>query len=327
MTSAANQTQAHRRLLRRIRCFPAEIASHLINVPPLARLLSSLYRRELEKHRASLPKLSDMETQIVAGLRRDGVFITSLQALALSGTDQMLSSAIELMDRYASRSAQGEFRHRYTILVGGDELMPHPSILWWGLDQSLLRIAEAYLGLPVAYDGFHFYYTVADGRQVAARRWHRDFEDRRMVKATVYLHDVDENGGPYEILHRDFPGSQVLSGFSYPILTQEELEQRLGGAIADRDVTSCTGPAGTVIFSDPATRYHRGKPAVSCDRAAIFYNYFSRRPLRPFLCERSGLSRAQLASLAVGLSPEQRACLLWRDDLPWIAKVVPPAPL
>jgi hypothetical protein len=148
-----------------------------------------------------------------------------------------------------------------------------------------------------------------------------------MVKVTVYLHEVDENGGPYQILHRDFPGSRSLSGFSYPILTQEELEQRLGGAIADQDVTSCTGPAGTVIFSDPATYYHRGKPAVARDRAAIFYNYFSRRPLRPFLCERSGLSRAQLASLTTGLSPEQRACLLWRDDLPWIAKVIPPAPL
>jgi len=327
MMPTVDRTLAHRRLLRRIHGVPAEAASHVINFPPLAQLLSSAYRRGLEKHRASLPKLSDTESRIVAGLRRDGVVVTSLQALALSGTGKMLSSAAELMDVYAGRAARGEFRHRYTTLVSGDELMQHPSIPWWGLDQSLLRIAEAYLGLPVAYDGCHFYYTVADGRQVASRLWHRDFEDRRMVKVTVYLHDVDDGGGPYEILHRDFPGSQSLSGFNYPILTHEELAQRLGGAIDDRDVTSCTGPAGTVIFSDPATRYHRGKPAVSRDRAAIFYNYFSRRPLRPFLCERSGLSRAQLASLATGLSPAQRACLLWRDDLPWIAKLIPPAPL
>jgi hypothetical protein len=325
MTIAVNHMLPHRRFLRRLRGFPAEIASHAINFPPLARGLSSAHRRALGTHKANLPKLSEMEAQIVAGLWRQGVFITSLQALAIPGTDTMLSSAHALMNVYAARSARGEFRHRYTTVVSGDELMQHPSVLRWGLDRSLLRIAEAYLGLPVAYDGLRFYYTVADGRQVAARLWHRDFEDRRMVKVTVYLHDVDANGGPFEILHRDFPGGQVLSGFNYPILTQEELEQRLGGAIAERDVTSCTGPAGTVIFSDTATRYHRGKPAVSRDRAAIFYHYLSRQPLRPFLC-RPDLSRAQLGALAVGLSPEQRASLLWRDDLPWLARVIPTAP-
>lgn len=327
MSPVVNPTLFHRRLLRRISGLPAEIASHLINVPPLAQRLASSYQRRLEQHKAKLPQLSGLERRIVAGLRQSGVFITSLQALARPGTDEMLSSAGELMDGYAARAARGDFRHHYTILVSGDELMAQPSILRWGLDQSLLRIVEAYLGLPVAYDGCHVFYTVADGRQVATRLWHRDFEDRRMVKVTVYLHDVDTDGGPYEVLHRDFPGSESLSGCNYPILTQEELETRLGGAITERDVTSCMGPAGTVIFSDPALRYHRGKPARSRDRAAIFYNYFARPPLRPFLCERSGLSRAQLTDLAATLPPEQRACLLWREEVPWFARVIPPAPL
>ncbi|QPF85529.1 hypothetical protein IC762_04150 [Bradyrhizobium genosp. L] len=327
MSRTVDQTPLHRRLSRRARGLPAEIASHLINVPALARRLSLSYERQLAQHKAKLPALSDMEAQIVAGLRQDGVFITSLETLALAGTDGMLSSAGELMASYAVRAARGEFRRHYTILARGDELMLRPSILRWGLDRRLLRIVETYLGLPVAYDGLHFFYTVADGRQVATRLWHRDFEDRRMVKVTVYLHDVDADGGPYEILHRDFPGSESLSGFNYPILTQQELETRLGRAFTEADVTSCTGPAGTVIFSDPATRYHRGKPAVARDRAAIFYNYFARPPLRPFLCERSGLSRAQLRALATGLAPEQRACLLWREELPWFARMIPPAPL
>ena len=322
-----NQTLIHRKLLRRVRSFPAEVAARIINIPLFANKLSSSYEREISRHKPRLPKLSETDAEIVAGLEQDGVYMTSLEALALPDTDQMLSSALKLMEAYAGRSAKGEFRSQYTIQASAAEVMRHPQIFWWGLNQRLLRIVEAYLGLPVGYDGMNFFYTVADGRQVGARLWHRDLEDRRIVKVTVYLHDVGEDGGPYEILHRDFPGSRSLSGFNYPVLTQEKLEQKVSAPISDQDVTSCVGPAGTVIFSDSATRYHRGKPAVSRDRCAIFYNYFSRVPLRPFFCERSGLSRAQIASLAADLSPDQRACTLWRDDLPWIAKIIPPAPL
>ena len=78
-----------------------------------------------------------------------------------------------------------------------------------------------------------------------------------------------------------------------------------------------------MIFSDTASQYHRGKPAISRDRCAIFYNYFSRVPRHPFFCERSGLSRSQIAKLADGLTPEQRDCVLWRDSLPAIARLVP----
>ncbi len=327
MNKTVDQTAVYRKLLRRARSFPAEVASRLINVPPLAQKLSSSYERGLSRHKASLPTLSGMDAQIVADLDQKGVHITSLAALGLPDTEAMLSSARQLMEVYAQRSARGEFRNRYTTLASADELMRHPQIVWWGLNQRLLQIVEAYLGLPVGYDGLNFFYTVADGRQVGARLWHRDIEDRRIVKVTVYLHEVDADGGPYEILHRDFPGSRDLSGFNYPVLTQEELEKRLGAPLSDRDVTSCVGPAGTVIFSDSATHYHRGKPAVERDRCAIFYNYFSRVPLRPFFCERSGLSRAQIASLATDLLPQQRACMLWHDSLPWFARIIPPAPL
>jgi hypothetical protein len=327
MNQTIDQTVFYRKLLRRARSFPAEVASRLIDIPPLAHKLASSYERQVAQHKPSLPQLPDLDAQIVAGLERNGVHITSLAALALPDTDKMLPSAQQLMEVYAARSARGEFRNRYTTQADDGELMQHPQIFWWGLNQRLLRIVEAYLGLPVGYDGLNFFYTVADGRQVGARRWHRDLEDRRIVKVTVYLHDVGEDDGPYEILHRDFPGSQSLLDFNYPVLTQEELEQKLGAAISDDDVTSCTGPAGTVIFSDPASYYHRGKPAVSRDRCAIFYNYMSRVPLRPFFCERSGLSRAQIALLAGDLPPDQRACALWRDELPWIARIIPPAPI
>ena len=322
-----NQTLLHRRVTRRIRSLPARWASRFINISMVEDRLFAAYEQAKSRYKAKLPKLPALDSEIVAGLERDGVFITSLDALGLPGSDEMFASGRKLADVYGERSARGGLRNQYTVQADADEVMRHSAIFRWGLNERLLRIAESYLGLPVGYDGINIFYTVADGRQSGARRWHRDIEDRRMLKAAVYFNDVDMDGGPLEILHRRFPGDDAMSSSGYPVLTQEALETKLGAPLDGGDVTTCVGPAGTVIFSDLATHYHRGRPAVSRDRCAVFYNYISHRPLRPFFCERSVLSRGQVAELVADLSPDQRACALWRDRLPRLARLVPPAPL
>jgi hypothetical protein len=306
---------------------PAQCAARVINIPAVANRLTESYQRSRERHKAKLPRLSAMDAEIVAGLDRCGVYMTSLDALSLAGSRKMFAAGERLLDIYAERSAAGNLRDYYTIQANAEEVMRHPEIYRWGLHDRLLRIAECYLGLPVAYDGINLFYTVADGKQSAARRWHRDVEDRRMLKVTVYFNDVDADGGPLEILHRSFPGSDSLSGSNYPVLTQEALEERLGAPVGEGDVTTCVGPAGTVIFSDLASYYHRGKPAVSRDRCAVFYNYVSNTPLRPFHCGRNVLSRAEIEALVKDLPPTQRASALWQDHLPWFARIVPRSPL
>jgi hypothetical protein len=322
-----NQTVIRSRVARRIRSLPAQCAARVINIPAVANRLSLGYERSKEKHKANLPNLSALDAEIVAGLERCGVYMTSLDALNLAGSREMFASGRKLRDIYAERSASGSLREYYTVQATAEEVMQHREIYRWGLQERLLHIAECYLGLPVGYDGINIFYTVADGRQSGARRWHRDVEDRRMLKVTVYFNDVAADGGPLEILHRHFPGSDCLSGSNYPVLTQEDLEQRLGAPVGAGDVTSCMGTAGTVIFSDLASYYHRGKPAVSHDRCAAFFNYVSNTPLRPFYCGRTVLSRAEIAELVMDLSRAQRASALWQDQLPWLARIVPLAPL
>ena len=322
-----NQTAIHRRVAKRIHRMPAQCAARVINIPAVANRLSEVYERSRERHKANLPELSGMDSEIVAGLERCGVYMTSLDALNLAGSSKMFASGRKLHDVYAERSASGSLRKYYTIQATAEEVMHYPEIYRWGLHERLLRIAECYLGLPVGYDGLNIFYTVADGRQSGARRWHRDVEDRRMLKVTVYFNDVDADGGPLELLHRSFPGSDCFSGSNYPVLTQESLEKRLGGPLGAGDVTTCVGPAGTVIFSDVASYYHRGKPALSQDRCAVFYNYISNAPLRPFYCGRTVLSRTQIAQLVADLPPTTQASALWRDQLPWFARMVPLTPL
>jgi hypothetical protein len=322
-----NQTSLHYRLSRRIRSLPAQIASRAINMPTIERRLTEIYEQARMCYRSKLPELSDADAAIVAALEEKGVCITSLEALGLPDVETMWEPASQLAAHYQMRSARGDFADKYTVQVSAEELMQNPGIVRWPLTDRILNIVETYLGLPASYDTLNFFYTVADGRQVAARKWHRDVEDRRMVKVIVYLHDVDIDTGPLEILHRPFPGSDTLEGANFPVLTQEMLEDRLGGPLDEADTTACTGRKGTVIFADVASHYHRGRPATGRDRCALFYNFFSRTPLRPFYCQRYVFSCAQLSELAKDLPARARDCMLWRPSLPWIAKLVPKAPL
>jgi hypothetical protein len=313
-----------RKIYRKTRNVPAEMALKTINIPMVEKWLRARHEQARDRHESRLPKLSAEDMEIVEGLKRDGVYITSLASMALPSSSEMFQSAQFIANSYRNRVHSNAFSGWETIMASADEIMSHREIFNWGLNQRLLNIVEAYLGLPVAYDGLNMFYTVADGRQVATRKWHRDREDRRMIKIAVYCNDVEDDGGPLQVVRRDVIKGELADDFTYPVLSQERLEQKLGGPISDRDVMTCTGAAGTVIFSDTASQYHRGKPAISNDRCAIFYNYFSRVPRHPFFCERSGLSRSQIAELARGLTPEQRACVLWRAGLPAIARIIPP---
>jgi hypothetical protein len=116
------------------------------------------------------------------------------------------------------------------------------AIFDWGVNETLLDIVEAYLGRLAAYDGFNLFYTKADGR--------------RVLKIAVYAY-----GGPLQVLKTAAP--EFESAAAYPISTGERLARRLGRQLDNETVTTCTGPAGTVIFAETALRYHRGKPATA----------------------------------------------------------------
>jgi hypothetical protein len=212
-------------------------------------------------------------------------------------------------------------------MAGADDLMRFPEVFRWGLQARLLRLVEAYLGLPVGYDGVNLLYTPAQATGREPPLWHLDREDRRMIKIAVYMNPVDDDGGPLQVIRRSAieaePGAR---SFTYGRISHAGLERRRGAPIGDDDIVNCTGPAGTVVLCDTARLFHRGKPAVSRDRLAAYFCYFSRIPRHPFFCERSGLSRAQLAELCRDLTAHQQACVQWRECLPPLARLIPPSP-
>ena len=319
----ANASRAIGKLRERILSIPSEVALRLMCHPRVGRLGSGVSAREPADLALRAP-LDSLGTAIVDGLDRDGVYTTSLASLVLPGNRRMLADAKVLSGTLAQRSQHPASKGRAILTASADDILARPSLYYWGLDDRVLDIVETYLGGTCAYDGLAYYYSRADGREVSTRKWHRDREDRRMVKVAVYINDVCEASGPLEVLD---PGVQTRLdrelSWPYQTVTHDQMTRMLGAAGAADATKSITGGEGTVIFVDTARCHHRGKPPTARDRSAIFYSYFPSAPRHPFCCERSTLSRGHLRQLSQDLPQRQKACVQWRDRLPLTSRLIP----
>lgn len=310
--------------VNRLASIPADLVWRLLKLELIENTIFwPRYQSAIAAHQSLFPVLEQTGTEIVKALEVNGIYMTSLDALDVSETESFLQSAIQLSHQLKDRALLPAFFKHHEVHATLDEFMTCPEIFYWGLNQKLLAIVEQYLGLSVGYDGASCLLSLANGKEIGARAWHRDREDRRMLKICVYLNDVNAEGGPFECLsprlNAELSQSAEHQHRSIPDAEMQQLAQSLS---ADPTVT-CIGSAGTVIFVDTARFFHRGKPPTQNNRSAIFFHYFSRRPSHPFFCHRTPFSTRNIASLIHNLSDEQRACVNWFQHLPRITKLIP----
>ena len=309
-------------ILARAASIPAHLAFQWTKLPLIAATMEQRHVNSLRRNLCITSPLPN-ETAVVEGLQKHGVFVSDLEALGLSddGPDGIMAAGREIAAQVEERATRLGRNAPAMITSNPIDLMRRPAIFRWGLNAVLLRIAEAYLRQPVAYDGPQVFHIAADGREVGTRRWHLDREDRQVIKIGLYLNDVGESGGPFQLWQHQ--RKQARRGFDYRALKTAELSQHLRDPTDLGTIITCTGKATSLIFADTARFYHRGKPATAQARAAIFFGYFGRPPRHPFFCGRSQLSRPQIARLVEGLHISQKICALWRDELPWYARLIP----
>lgn len=174
--------------------------------------------------------------------------------------------------------------YSYGVEVGDDDP-------WFRLGSSrrMLDIANTYLRMRSKLEYFDLWYSVpqpAGAARVSSQRWHRDFNDRHLLKAFLYLVDVDETMGPFQYIAgsagagpyaSDWPWSPL--GVNYP--DEGELERRV---TADA-IQTFTGPAGTMLFCN-TSGFHRGGLSTSDPRVLATWTYSSPASLKS-LTERS----------------------------------------
>ena len=155
--------------------------------------------------------------------------------------------------------------------------------------RRMLDLANSYLGLWSKLEYVDLWYSVPqpeEADRVSSQRWHRDFNDKHLLKAFLYLVDVDEGTGPFQYVPGSAPGGPYADawpweplGKNYP--PENELESRLPADAAK----TFTGPKGTLLFCNTAG-FHRGGFATTKARVLATVTYSSPASLAS-LTERS----------------------------------------
>ena len=282
------------------------------------RLLANRTARKRYAHEP--PPLDPVQTGIVDRLRREGYAVvpfselvndpagwTELDAEAtrfITETEAELSREREGRESGLRRRPGKEFvvrKYAYDVELGLDDPW-----LRLGLNRRLLDIANTYLGMWTKLEYVDVWYTppADESERKSSQRWHRDFNDRHLLKAFLYLVDVDEETGPFEYVPRSAPGSELDHlwpwrplGDNYP--PDDELVAKIEGKSV-----SFVAPKGTVIFCN-TSGFHRGGFASGKPRALATVTYSSPASLAS-LTERNYEFGSDAAN---GLGPEQRFAL------------------
>jgi len=272
---------------------------------PHARLTSERsFRADREAFRASLPG-SSMDDGLLEALRRDGIVMTTADEIGLSDVVAAAGPlAKELLDLPTPANLPATH-------LSADRLKTVPEIFRWGASDRLLDLMERYFEVPIAYHGVYLRRDMAIKQAQASNRWHLDMEDRRVIKLVVYLTDVEDGDGSFQHLPRE----QSLElrralGPKYHMGPDDQMAQ----FVPDTEWRSANGPAGTVLISDTAVLYHKGRRPALRDRITLFYDYTSRRPVHPFYCK-SAVPPSILDEMTAGMSQRAKDAVFWRPKL------------
>jgi len=242
------------------------------------RKASSLYRRGGNK-------LNDVQRKILTDLNKNGIAITHVDEL-LPDTNiykalQAYTSELEGHKRDAIESARKEAdkisdKKDFLMQLLGDvpDMNPNDISVRFALQKEIMDIVNGYFGCLTKLKFFNIWHTfVTHSGPKRSMLWHKDPEDKWIIKVFLYLSDVDEDAGPFVYAPGTHPKGSVKQkpewfkepGRGAERSTDEQMEK-----IVPRERwIKALGKRGTLIFAE-TKGYHKGGLATKNER--IMYN-------------------------------------------------------
>lgn len=220
---------------------------------------------------------------MLSDLDRNGLAITSFARLF--GSDQSFDELFNAFKdlQHSQSAALSEARANATVdaivkknfiyeyLGRNPVINPQEVYARFALHDRILQIANAYLGMYTRLRYFNIWHTFANsGAPRQSQLWHRDREDRYILKVFVYLSDVDEGAGPFTYAAgthakgkiRRIPESFLEGG------VQRTTDNQMAQVVPMDHWIKAKGVRGTIVFAD--TRgYHKG--GLARDRDRVMY--------------------------------------------------------
>ena len=302
----------------------------LRNVWPIWFYVYNAEPRRLWKKMGARPDAA--QKRVAETLARDGIAILPLQELMgdasffeamRSYVAQRIRDPLVIQETarrkelLANRTTEGKRAGKYLkdfwvplFPTGQNNKIPYDAanpFFQFVLHPRILQIAGLYFGFLPKLNSFTLQSTllVPPGTpEYLSQRWHRDSEDKKMLKVFVYMTNVQERGaGPFMYVRGSQHGGRWRHLFpqrppagSYPPPGAVER------AVPEEDIALCLAPQGTVIFCD-TSGLHRGGYSTTMERTMFLPAFCSRasvnsinfeRPLASALAEYSEAARFAL---------------------------------
>ena len=242
-----------------------------------------LNREGRRKYKKAPPSLGAVEKRIVADLKTYGIATSSLEEL-FPGKNlfpELLEYAIPLKEEARVKSKKVFLKNLFDLRPLLDFSNHYVK---FALNEKVLNIISSYLKLYPKFRGYTLNVTTpmeTGSVPIDSQRWHRDPEDKIVVKMFLYLTDVDRGSGPFTYVK----GSHHLGKYwnlfptappagSYP--PAEEVSKK----IEVSDVLVCTGKAGTIIFCE-TSGLHKGGFATENERLMSTSIYATKAVMSP----------------------------------------------
>jgi hypothetical protein len=251
------------------------------------RLLNLEYIQAYRK--VAIPELSAVGQRVVDDLSANGVAFATLDELF--GPDTLGKLVDVFNDLHEKFKAQDSGKKKgkavyITTIYKAHTFLPNDFISDYLGSEQYAALAARYMGMIPRFIGNSFWHTYPGPTEerMHSQLWHRDYNDRRLVKVFLYLNDVEEINGPFEYFSgthgrgplgrifnrtgqdgiRVYPDDKEIQEFLKPIplvrLHEVEPSKRHGRSAPWSGKPSrvlCTGPAGSLIFAD-TFGLHRG---------------------------------------------------------------------
>ena len=153
----------------------------------------------------------------------------------------------------------------------------HP-LLAIGLSAPVLGVVSSYMGLwpKLIYTDAWYSIPMDPGKRIGSQQWHRDPEDKQMVKVYLYFSEIDESAGAMEYI---LGTSNAVGGQGIEIGEWKAAGANLypSGELVEKTFSaaqrfSCSGPVGTLLFCD-TTGLHRGGISRSKPRVVATWTF------------------------------------------------------
>jgi hypothetical protein len=256
---------------------------------------------------------------LVTQLRRDGVAITTARGLFgntilfddLAAEVRKLEQqkAKEIQDARERKDDKGFKAYLVELLGSHPVLEPESIFVRIAIAPEVLNVAKGYFGMMTRLRFFNVWRNFAGSAPPRnSQLWHRDPEDRFILKMFIYLSDVDDDAGPLFYARGTHGYGKIKAEpelYGEEGTTARRVDDSGMNAVVEKDKwLKAVGPKGTIVFVD--TRgYHKGGLARTHERIVYNCMFTSQGSTRGDYFERKGVMQPnsdRAASFALGVN-------------------------